>query len=106
MILKRLKVLTPTSQGVEHLERLAEFLADVPTAWDAATQEQRNKLARCLFDQVWLQDKTVVTVKPRPELELFFRLNYEDFSQQNIEDGTPALHRLNYKSHQASLNSR
>ena len=52
MILKRLKVLTPTSQGVEHLERLAEFLADVPTAWDAATQEQRNKLARCLFDQV------------------------------------------------------
>ena len=52
MILTRPKVLTPTSQGAEHLERLAEFLADVPTAWDAATQEQRNKLARCLFDQV------------------------------------------------------
>ena len=105
-ILKQLEALTPTSQGAEHLEWLAQFLADVPTAWDAATQEQRNKLARCLFDQVWLQDKTVVAVKPRPELEPFFRRNYEDFSQQNMEYATPALPRLHHKSHQASLKSR
>ncbi len=67
------------------LAKLAEFLADVPAAWKAATQEQRNKLARNLFDEVWLQDKEVVAVKPRPELDPFFRLNYEEARNGNIE---------------------
>ncbi len=67
------------------LAKLAEFLADVPAAWKAATQEQRNKLARNLFDEVWLRDKTVVAVKPRPELDPFFRLNYEEARNGNIE---------------------
>ncbi len=51
------------------------------------TQEQSNKLARTLFDQVWLKDKAVVAVKPRPELEPFFKLNHEDALTQNIEGG-------------------
>ncbi len=72
-------------QPAEHLEKMARFLADVPAAWAAATPEQRNKLARCLFDQVWLKDKQVVAVKPLSELEPFFRLNYEDFCTRNIE---------------------
>jgi site-specific DNA recombinase len=84
-ILKQLAALTPSTKGTEHLERLAKFLADVPAAWEAATPEQRNKLARCLFDQVWVQDKRVVAVKPRAELEPFFRLNYEEFLKENIE---------------------
>jgi len=84
-ILRQLDSLTPNPTGPEHLEGLARFLADVPAAWSAATQEQRNKLARCLFDQVWVEDKAVVAVKPRPELEPFFRLNYEEFLRQNIE---------------------
>jgi site-specific DNA recombinase len=84
-ILKQLAALTPTTKGTEHLERLAQFLANVPAAWEAATPQQRNKLARCLFDQVWVQDKRVVAVKPRPELEPFFRLNYEEFLKENIE---------------------
>ena len=78
-ILKQLQALTPRSDGTEQLEKLAQFLADVPAAWEAATPEQRNKLARCLFDEVWLKDKAVTGVKPRPELEPFFRLNYEEF---------------------------
>jgi len=73
-------------QPAEHLERMARFLADVPAAWAAATPEQRNKLARCLFDQVWVKDTQVVAVKPLPELEPFFRLNYEEFYKKNIED--------------------
>ena len=86
--LKRLEALTPRSDSAEHLERLAGFLADVPAAWEAATQEQRNKLARCLFDEVWVKDKVVVGVKPRPELEPFFRLNYEEFPKEYIEGRT------------------
>lgn len=84
-ILDQLRSLSVPRQPAEHLEKMARFLADVPAAWAAATPEQRNKLARCLFDQVWLQDKEVVAVKPLPELEPFFRLNYENFRSQNIE---------------------
>jgi hypothetical protein len=47
-------------------------------AWDSATERQRNRLARCLFDEIWLKDKAVVAVKPRAEFEPFFRLNYEE----------------------------
>ena len=60
----------------------------MPAARAAATQSQRNKLARALFDQVWLGDKTVIAEKPRTELEPFFRLNYEDFGQKDVEDNT------------------
>jgi hypothetical protein len=64
---------------------MAQILSDVPTAWMSATQEQRNKLALCLFSEVWLKDKNVIAVKPLPQLEPFFHLNYEDFCKQNIE---------------------
>ena len=53
-----------------------------------AAQEQRNKLARALFDQVWVEDDVVVAVKPRPELEPFFRLNYEEYQKQILEVST------------------
>ena len=77
----------PTSGQPEAdvLGKLAKFLADVPAAWEAATQEQRNKLARTLFDEVWLRDKEVVAVKPRRELDPFFRLNYEESEAGDIE---------------------
>ncbi len=48
------------------------------SAWEVATPEQQNKLARTLFEEIWIKDKEVVFVKPRPELDLFFRLNYEE----------------------------
>jgi len=50
-----------------------------------ATQEQRNKLARTLFEQVLVKDKIAVAVKPRPELEPFFKLNYEVYLKKYIE---------------------
>ena len=87
-MLRKLDALESAPDQTNHMSKLAEFLANVPAAWAAATQEQRNKLARALFDQVWLEDKTVVAVKPRTELEPFFRLNYEDVSRKYIEDNT------------------
>jgi len=84
-ILDQLNNLNIPRQSAEHLEKMAQFLSDVPAAWMAATQEQRNKLALCLFSEVWLKDKNVIAVKPIPQLEPFFRLNYEDFCKKNIE---------------------
>ena len=85
-LMSQLKALPPTESNAEHLDRLATFLAAVPVAWKAATPEQRNKLAQCLFEEVWLEDKAVVAVKPRPEMDPFFRLNYEDFNKHHIDE--------------------
>ena len=89
-ILTQMESLKPRVREPRHLDRLAEFLADIPAAWETATHEQRNKLAKALFDQVWLQDKAVVAVKPRLELEPFFALNYEEFlsEHQSVEGVT------------------
>ena len=84
-LLKRLDALAPKLKETDHLDKLARFLGDVASAWEVATQEQRNKLARALFDEVWVKDKTVVAVKPLPELDPFFRLNYEEFVKENLE---------------------
>ena len=97
-ILRELDALEPRLRKTDHMDRLAAFLADVPAAWETATPEQRNKLARTLFEQVWLKDKLVVAVKPRPELEPFFRLNYEEFLKHNIEGETPSRVEL-YREH-------
>ncbi len=42
-------------------------------------EEQRNKLAHCLFQEIWIKDKEVVAVKSQPELKPFFQLSYEEY---------------------------
>jgi hypothetical protein len=41
------------------LERAAAFLADLPAAWEAVSPEQRNALARLLFEEVRIKDEWV-----------------------------------------------
>ena len=75
----QLKQLTPGKNGQEELERLAHFLANVADGWREANQKQRNKLARALFEEIRLDSGgKVVAVKPRPELEPFFDLHYQE----------------------------
>ena len=75
--LKRdLALLDMRAQGqASHLDGLAELLANVSTAWGAALPEQRNRLARLLFEEVVINDEQVAAVKPRPELAGFFLLD-------------------------------
>ncbi len=61
------------------LERVAKFLENVAKAWEEVNQEQRNKLARQLFDEIWVKDKQAIAVKPRLELKPFFQLSYEEW---------------------------
>ena len=51
---------------------LAAFLADLPSAWTVATPTERNRLARQLFGEAIIENRTVVAVKPRPDLAFFF----------------------------------
>ena len=67
----------PTREGnTQNLERLASFLRNVVEGWRAASQEQRNQLARALFEEVRVRDKQMVAVRATPELEPFFRVSY------------------------------
>ncbi|MFC2024401.1 hypothetical protein ACFLTJ_02330 [Chloroflexota bacterium] len=77
VIHKELWTLAPIEEHGKNLSELAQFLTNVAYAWDVATQEQRNKLARCLFQEVWMKDKEVIAVKPQAELKPFFDLNHE-----------------------------
>ena len=47
------------------LDKAAEYLGNVASAWGDAHQEQRNKLSRTLFDSVWIKDQSVVGVTQR-----------------------------------------
>jgi len=55
-------------------QRLAVFLANLSAAWTVATAEERNQLARQLFAQVVIANRTAVAVVPRPDLRPFFHL--------------------------------
>ncbi len=77
-ILKELNALAPAESQTQNLERLAYFLTSVADAWREANQEQRNKLARVLFEEIKLDSGgKVVAVKPRLELEPSFRISFE-----------------------------
>ncbi len=72
----QIQQLTPSKNKADELQKLAHFLANVTDAWREANQEQRNKLARVLFEEIRLDSGgKVVAVKPRPEMEPFFRLS-------------------------------
>ncbi len=71
--------LTPHVYNAAALEKLAELLKNVPQMWKEANQEQRNALGRQLFEEIWIEDKRVVAVKPTKEIEPFFKVYYEEW---------------------------
>ncbi|MDM7999668.1 MAG: recombinase family protein [Dehalococcoidia bacterium] len=79
-IKRELQQLPQEPNNAQVLERLALFLRDIVVAWETATQEQRNRLATCLFEAVWIKDKKVVAVTPQPDFKPFFDLQYEGLS--------------------------
>jgi len=80
----QLRQLSPVTSSEDNLKRLADFLANVAEAWREANQEQRNKLARVLFEQIWIEDSRVIEVKPRDELKTFFQLSFEEHLEKSI----------------------
>ena len=54
------------------LAQAAAFLSDLPAAWRAADDAQRNALARMLFVQIRIKDDWVAAVEPQPSFAPFF----------------------------------
>lgn len=75
-IQRELEALPDATADSEELEKLASFLEDITLAWEDATQEQRHRLASHLFEAVWIKDKQLLAVTPRPDFGPFFDLQY------------------------------
>ena len=77
-LMDKLETLSPQEQHTPPiLSRLERFLTNVSGAWEQATPDQRNRLARQLFDSIWVKNERVVKVRPRPELRPFFQISEE-----------------------------
>lgn len=63
-----------TDQGAV-LAETAGFPADLPAAWAAATPDERNRIARLLFERVELKDDQVAGLTVQPEFAPFFWLD-------------------------------
>jgi len=68
----------PSSGNDEVAEQLAEYLGNLALAWNDATPEERNRMARELFSEAVVANKTAVAVVPRPEVRPFFTHLFED----------------------------
>ncbi|MFC1939925.1 recombinase family protein [Chloroflexota bacterium] len=84
-IKKELPHTTQTEPKFDVLESLATFLKDIVLAWKVASQKQRNRLASSLFETVWIKDKKVLAVTPRPEFKPFFDLQYAGKSNYELQ---------------------
>jgi len=60
-----------TLNSDEVADQLVHYLANLSIAWEVATSEERNRLARELFSEAVLANKTAVAVVPRPEIRPF-----------------------------------
>jgi site-specific DNA recombinase len=58
----------------EVLGRLQHYLVNAGAAWHDADAEQRNRLARALFDAVMVRNQHVVGIRPRQEFQPYFAL--------------------------------
>jgi hypothetical protein len=81
---KQLSQLAPAEEKFKNLDRLAHFLDHVSDVWKVGTQEQLNKMANVLFEQIWIEDSRVIEVKPREELKPFFQLSFEEHLEKSI----------------------
>jgi hypothetical protein len=84
---RQLAQLNSLQDKQEEIQRIAHFLANVADAWKEATQEQRNRLAKLLFEEIRLDNGgTIVAVKPKVEFEPFFRLSYDCHTKDIASD--------------------
>jgi site-specific DNA recombinase len=82
-VAEKLRALAAPAAQADELEALAAVLRDVAAAWAASEPEERNQLARTLFDDLRVLGHEIVAVKPREAFTPFFRLNYETWKAEN-----------------------
>jgi hypothetical protein len=78
-----LATLTGTRGQADVLADEATFLRDLPAAWDAATPERRNALARLVFQSVRVTDGRATAILPTPDFAPFFNAGNNNAAPDN-----------------------
>ena len=91
----RLTGLRGATEWSTSLTRAAGFLRDLPAAWQTAKPEQRNDLARLIFQCIEVKDDQVVAVVPQPDFAPFFieRHQRENSRHGNTPEGSGGVNR-------------
>jgi DNA invertase Pin-like site-specific DNA recombinase len=92
---ERLTGLRGAAEWTTALTNAAGYLRDLPAAWTAAAPEQRNDLARLIFQSIEVKDDRVIAVIPQPDFAPFFvdRHQRENRGQKNTPDGSGGVNR-------------
>lgn len=90
-IQQQLSALAPVAVQQETVEASEATLRRVRDSWDVADQDERNRLARTLFEDIRVQGHQVVGVRPRAEFAPFFRLNDEHWKAKEPANRQQAL---------------
>lgn len=68
-------------------EQTADYLANLPAAWEQATPAQRNELARAVFVQVRVNDERLAAIEPQAVFAPIFVLDYQARAGNSGSDG-------------------
>ena len=63
----------------------------------------RNKIARCLFQEVWIEGKEIEAVRPQPEMKPFLELNFEAMKERLSRNFGKKRPRWDSSTHAISL---
>lgn len=69
---RRMAGLQGSADWAAVLQRVAAFLRDLPAAWEEASPEERNGLARTVFHSVEIVGNLATTIVSQPEFAPFF----------------------------------
>lgn len=67
--------LTETVDQASLYQHAAALLRDLPAAWEMASPEGRNDLARLIYESIEVTDDWVTSVVPQPSFAPFFLIN-------------------------------
>ena len=82
-----LEALKPEHEVSDVLEHATVFLADLPAAREAATDQKCNALARLPCEEVRIESDWVAAVKPQPILVPYVDLYYQSQCISSGSDG-------------------
>ena len=60
------------------LDQAAQLLGEFCRAWSQASPEQKQKIARLIFEEIWVENKQIVAIRPRPVFQQFFALDVSE----------------------------
>ncbi len=66
---RSLNALRPPSFALEDIERAVEMLTNFAQLWDGASDKDRMLMAQALLNAVWIEDRKVVSIEPKPAIK-------------------------------------